>query len=869
MAQKAILNISNYSGGLNNHTNARDIEGNQFQDIDSLSIDIPGKLKVMGATADFSPVKTLTISGSTFTPTVGNGLFYFKSDKDPEQTTNAVDNTEMLLINDKAQHEIKIFDKTDNAYSSKTIDYGPAASDVEYTAIDGNVRVTATDFSNDNHTPKVFTFINEKLDYGNPSTTNNVPRLDKVGWFEDTATIDKPSDSEIELIHRNDSNLALIPLTSTSGATLNGAISSTGDITPNITNIGKLTIGGYIQIGNEIMHIQAISGNQLTIDAIDRGRFGTTAASHADGAAILHRNRSRVNTEVIRVPYGQLTHTNNTGKLVVNIWAGTENRFDGTIPNNAAVGNATHGTWFASAYDKINLFVQYEYLDGQLSEIEYKSTMVAPEGLGAQTNYRLYFNMFGHIPNKPRLKCMHILWNKTNDGFNGIASDATSTMTATQNVKYKLLEIDLRKGWRIPGAKDYQKLAAITAPSTNSQKFYAWPENLLTSSSQDLGYHIQYGAGLYGQGIEDPLQTEVALEIDPSVIGPTGTSYKTGTILNRKLYVGNVKYKDPITGELQTSNDTVFKSNVNNFDTFEFENRIDVEINDGDDIVKLESLNGRLLQFKKNVLHVINVSRDIEFLEASLDYKGVAEKHHVLKGEGFIAWFNQYGVFLYDGEQVKDMLLDNKGQQRLVWKANYYHADNVIGFIPEEKHIIIANKNQKVLVLDLKSMSWSYGSKRFTTNVNTNMVTLDDGKLAWVEKDGSALKLRYFNPDATNLIGTTNLDELALKTKDYTFNNPSVDKKIISVYINYKNGDGVVLHGFTDNAEEIIARLDGNNETEFKTLRINMRESKAEFTEPKAFNNIKNFGLRLSGTNVNSNFEINDMQVVYREKSVK
>ena len=546
MAQKAILNISNYSGGLNNHTNARDIEGNQFQDIDSLSIDIPGKLKVMGATADFSPVKTLTISGSTFTPTVGNGLFYFKSDKDPEQTTNAVDNTEMLLINDKADHEIKIFDKTDNAYSSKTIDYGPAASDVEYTAIDGNVRVTATDFSNDNHTPKVFTFINEKLDYGNPSTANNVPRLDKVGWFEDTATIDKPSDSEIELIHRNDSNLALIPLTTTSGATLNGAISSTGAITPNITNIGKLTLGGYIQIDNEIMHIGAINGNQLTISAPDRGRFGTTAANHADGAAILHRNRSVVNTEVIRVPYGQLTHTNNTGKLVVNIWAGTENRFDGTIPNNAAVGNATRGTWFASAYDKINLFVQYEYLDGQLSEIEYKSTMVAPEGLGAQTNYRLYFNMFGHIPNKPRLKCMHILWNKTNDGFNGIASDATSTMTATQNVKYKLLEIDLRKGWRIPGAKDYQKLGAITAPSTNSQKFYAWPENLLTASSEDLGYHIQYGAGLYGQGIEDPLQTEVALEIDPSVIGPTGTSYKTGTILNRKLYVGNVKYKDQL-----------------------------------------------------------------------------------------------------------------------------------------------------------------------------------------------------------------------------------------------------------------------------------------------------------------------------------
>jgi len=199
---KAILNISNYSGGLNNHTNARDIEGNQMQDIDSLSIDTPGKLKVMGATADFNPVKTLTITGSTFTPTVGNGLFYFKSDKDPEQTNNDVDETEMLLINDKADHEIKIYDKTDGAYSAKTIDYGPAASDVEYTAIDGNVRVTATDFSNDNHTPKVFSFINEKYDYGDTTTSNGAPRVDKTGWFEDTAIVDKPSDNEIELIHR-------------------------------------------------------------------------------------------------------------------------------------------------------------------------------------------------------------------------------------------------------------------------------------------------------------------------------------------------------------------------------------------------------------------------------------------------------------------------------------------------------------------------------------------------------------------------------------------------------------------------------------------------------------------------------------------
>ena len=870
MAEKAILNISNYSGGLNNHTNAKDIEGNQMQNIDSLSIDTPGKLKVMGATADEGT--TLTISNSNFTPTVGNGLFYFKSDKDPEQTNNDIDNTEMLFINDKTDSEIKIYDKTDGAYSAKTINYGPAASDVEYTAIDGNVRVTATDFSNDNHTPKVFSFINEKYDFGDTTTSNGAPRLDKTGWFEDVAVVDKPSTNEIQIIHFNNTSTNIIPIETDSGATLTSNFSNTGTQTVSVSDGTKFTIGGYIRINTgsnlEYLHIGSINGNDITFNSTDRGRFNSNAfGGHTSGNAIYHLNRSPINKEVIRIPYGSFTHTNNTGKLFINLFAGIENRSNGTIPNNT--GDASSGTWFASSNDKINLFVQYEYLDGQLSEIEYYSKMDAPEGLGLQTNYKMYFNLFGHIPNKPRLKSIHVLWNKTNDGFNNIESDITSSMKVFDGVKYKLLEIDLRKGWRIPGSKTYQKLGAVTAPSTASQKFYAWPINLLGVSSGDLGYHIQYGASNNAKGLKDPLQTAVGLEIEPSVVGPTGTSYKTGTILNRRLYIGNVKYKDPITGEFQISNDTVFKSNVNAFDTFEFENRIDVEINDGDDIVKLESLNGRLLQFKKNVLHVINVSRDVEFLEASLDYKGVAEKHHVFKGEGFVAWFNQYGVFLYNGEQIKDLLLDQKGQQRLVWKSNYYHVDNVIGFIPEEKHLVIANKNQKVLVLDLKSMAWTYGSKRFTTNVNTNMITLDNGKLAWMEKDGSALKLRYFNPDPTNLVGTTNLDELALKTKDYTFDSPSVDKKIISVYLNYKNGDGVVVHGFTDSNEEILARLDGNNETEFKTLRINMREAKSEFTESQAFNNVKNFGLRLSGTDVNSNFEINDMQIIFRQKSVK
>ena len=93
---KGILNISNYSGGLNNKTNSRDIEDNQFQDLDSLSIETPGKLKVMGAVNDF----TTSITADTATGVkYGNGVFHFNADYDIDDTSGVVENNEILFVN--------------------------------------------------------------------------------------------------------------------------------------------------------------------------------------------------------------------------------------------------------------------------------------------------------------------------------------------------------------------------------------------------------------------------------------------------------------------------------------------------------------------------------------------------------------------------------------------------------------------------------------------------------------------------------------------------------------------------------------------------------------------------------------------------
>ena len=213
--------------------------------------------------------------------------------------------------------------------------------------------------------------------------------------------------------------------------------------------------------------------------------------------------------------------------------------------------------------------------------------------------------------------------------------------------------------------------------------------------------------------------------------------------------------------------------------------------------------------------------------------------YHVVRGEGFIAWFNKFGFFLYDGKQIRDLLLDKKGQQRLVW-SNYYHENNIIGYDPDEKTIIITNKNQKIVSFDMKAFALYYRSKGFEAQDTSNFITSNAGDILWFSKFNSTnIELRKWNTSPSKL-DAVNIDEMALKTKEFTFGKPSVDKKIISVYLSYKNGDGVVLHGFrNDGQEEILATLDGSSETNFKTLHIPIGKAKTEFVDKKAFDKIK------------------------------
>jgi len=959
---KGILNISNYSGGLNNKTNPRDLEDNQFQALDSLSIETPGKLKLTGASQDY----TGSISADFATPiTYGNGLFQFNADYDIDDTTAFLENNEMLFINTSksetspAQNSglVKVLNLNDVSYGTKTLTYGDIYSEVVFNAVDGVVRITPTSFNKGNKPIKLI-HVNEQynlgfnveLDVGGVlfSSTNKqlavsdvlitgsteiihtgasggfsvgdsiklkkisngitffsspivitaynsgnktitfaaysgsypftrigsdvyIYKWDsgqtlfakEVGWKQLNIELPDVTTNEV-VVHNNTSELLSATIT-----TLSSAVGSTTATSIAVTSVTGFTIGDIIKIGNDYMKISSVGGSSLTVT---RNLWGT-ATTHSNGANITIVHRASWG-ETFSIPTAQVstdtlfsgTGTNGRGPFYISLWVG-----DRATTNGNTTASDSSGTFFSTADNVVTIYSEVVYLDGQRSQLKLEKVLTS-----TKANQSLNVNMFGRVPNLPNIKSVKIYYNehKANYTLTNSSQVEPAEDYARNQIKYLLCEVDFRKGIRYAAGKDYYNAYPVLHNATDEKSFFIYPSSLAAIVSLANFSNVVLGSIKLKDKPEN-VSAEAYIRLNEYAMGAHGTGYKTSTMANRRLYIGNISYTDPITKELKQANDTILKSSVNAFDTFSFKNRIDVEINDGDDIVALESLGSKLLEFKRNHLYVINIARDIEFLEATLEYKGCEKDYHIVRGEGFIAWFNKFGFYLYDGKQIRDLLLDKKGQERLNWDS-YYEEDTAtnkhmtISYDPVEKTIHIFKNNQTIISLELKSGSITTRSKGTTTNHTTNIINANDGKMLWIEKyNGTNIELRRFNVSPSKL-DASNIDEMALKTKEYTFGKPSVDKKIVSVYLSYKNGNGAYLYGFTDDgSEEILATLDGSSEANFKTLHIPIRKAKTEFVDKKAFDKIKGFGLRLSGSDVATDFEINDMQIIFREKSVK
>tara|TARA_R110002020_G_scaffold391607_1_gene602011 strand:+ start:7592 stop:10363 length:2772 start_codon:yes stop_codon:yes gene_type:complete len=228
--------------------------------------------------------------------------------------------------------------------------------------------------------------------------------------------------------------------------------------------------------------------------------------------------------------------------------------------------------------------------------------------------------------------------------------------------------------------------------------------------------------------------------------------YKTSTLINRKLYIGNVMQ---VSGSLHNRiySDRIIKSPVNKFDILPENSFIDVSTNDGESIIKLIGFQNKLLQFKEQTLYVIDVSETYEYLEAEEKFKGVSHPDAVTKFSGGVAWANKLGAYIYNGQETVNIV--DQRIDELFWRSCVGTGKVSTGFIPQTNELIFyfnhnpydsekidslgqslgegvatqRSAHDHLMLFDLDAQTWAFGQDKLGSDVKTNLVDDFDDKL--------------------------------------------------------------------------------------------------------------------------------------------
>ena len=347
-------------------------------------------------------------------------------------------------------------------------------------------------------------------------------------------------------------------------------------------------------------------------------------------------------------------------------------------------------------------------------------------------------------------------------------------------------------------------------------------------------------------------------------------SWKTGTVQGRRAYVGNVK-QDNVTYP-----DRMLKSMVNRFDTFPNKDSIvDVAVRDGESIVTLESFADRILQFKEKTLYIINVAQGSEFLENVFPFNGIAKDYHSIKTDKGIAFFNEHGAYLYNGNQVIN-LLEKNGRTVIsedTWSTfitNGAIENSSIGYAPKKHQIVFLNYYGEMYIYNMKLGAWATlgdswdASRDYDGRFITKLAVDGNNDMFFIGNTTSTVfKYSHLPSDVSTFDYTS---------KDLDFGDPSIRKKIYKIYVTYKSE--------TNRIPNISASFDTNGGTAYdKTFKAGTNYSEYFTGQTGSFfslnasndwstavlkpttsseaNNIYSFSLKLSA---NSNIRSNTAQ---------
>jgi len=443
----------------------------------------------------------------------------------------------------------------------------------------------------------------------------------------------------------------------------------------------------------------------------------------------------------------------------------------------------------------------------------------------------------------------------------------------TSKTWYHLGEFDFNKGFRHAGEAEFSK---------------TWAQQTAT-----IEYKIN-SIVIYNPPTFETYESRNGYKSDDNTLldlSVAYSGYSASVVANRTHYIANVKYANK-EGIVRNYGDIMFKSSVNKFDTFLLSKKLEVTVQDGDEITALAAYADRILQFKKTKMHLINVSQEVEFLEDTFKFKGVYDQSAVCETDYGIAWVNTFGTYLYDGQKVIN-LIEQKGVRKIAPTQSSIHKGFVynknfrpmIAYLPHERQLFIAKDGGDqddnagaghVWIYDMVTQSWTVqkGSEYLKEDGHgaSNLVTDHLGNIVYFIGTGSM-----------KTVNTSSASKAAIdiKTADMNFGDSAIRKKVYRVRFSYK-GDASSLvvryttNGDTDTYRQFQGTSSGlpngsatNTPLENKSSDVTQwHHAELKPAISSEATNIYSFQVSMSGA-AGATFEINDLSVIYRVKNIK
>ncbi len=286
-------------------------------------------------------------------------------------------------------------------------------------------------------------------------------------------------------------------------------------------------------------------------------------------------------------------------------------------------------------------------------------------------------------------------------------------------------------------------------------------------------------------------------------LGKEKETYMASTIAGRRAFIANVVSKEPDDTKKRYG-DRIMYSEANKFDTYLPLNYIDVSTGDYGEYTALESFADRLLAFKHNLVHIINISHSLSInwiLEETIQKMGVSYQHSVTKTDFGVSWANEAGCFLYDGRSVRNLaenklgIFESTNSSVPDWnnfaQGSVHIKDLMVGYDTIGNQLIVmrspkdlSNNSNQCFIYDFDSKGWMYNTNLFDDSYYyTNFATdWNNSLIVGTEASATTISVKKYLPHLR-----ANASQV-LTTRDIDFGHPGLKKKVYKVILTYKSG---------------------------------------------------------------------------------